>query len=172
MPRDRQTTDDTHAVFVDCVTQHRGIVRKVAHSYAWHPQDREELTQDILVQLWRSWPSWDASRPVTTWMYRIALNVGISFVRRQAQRGRHVASTDASLYDLVDDTASDPEDTHQLRVLHQLIAAQPPLDRALLLLYLEDRSTREIAEILGISASNVTTRINRLKQRIRDHVAP
>lgn len=155
--------------FSALLQQHGGIVFKVANTYARGNEDRADLAQEIAAQLWRAWPSYDPARSVTTWMYRIALNVAISHVRSNRVRLRHDAvPLDESLHDMADGNAVNHEAEQQLRLLQQFIARQPPLDRALLLLYLEERNQREIAEILGISESNVSTKIGRLKQRIRD----
>ncbi len=158
---------DAHTRFQCLLEAHRGIVLKVAASYAFHPEDRAELAQEIAAQLWRAFPRYDDSRSFSTWMYRIALNVAISQVRGAAQRQRHAVPLDQDLHDLADPNASNPEADQQLRLLRRFIAGQPPLDRALLVLYLEDRPYREMAEILGISETNVATKIGRLKQRIR-----
>ena len=104
-------------------------------------------------------------------MYRIALNVAIGHVRSQAIRQRHDAvPLDDELHDVADANATDHGMEQHIRLLQGFIARQPPLDRALLLLYLEERPQREIAEILGISESNVSTKIGRLKQRLRDEL--
>ena len=164
-------TRDAHREFADLLERHRGIVLKVAGSYSANPDDRADLAQDIAAQLWRAWPSYAPDRPVTTWMYRIALNVAISHLRGRTLRDRHHVPYDDELHTAgTHDTAI--EDEHdagqQLRLLERVIAALPPLDRALMLLYLDERSQREIADVLGISESNVSTRISRLKQRLRD----
>lgn len=165
-------TADTRQAFGELLRRHRGIVFKVANTYARDGADRDDLAQEIAAQLWRAFPKYDPARPFSTWMYRIALNVGISFLRSDGQRRRHAVPLDEAAHDLADDRAFDHEADEQLRMLHRFIATLEPLDRALLLLYLDERSTREMAEVLGISESNVTTKISRLKQRIRDHVAP
>lgn len=166
------TATDAHAVFSELLQRHAGIVFKVANTYARDGNDRADLAQEIAAQLWRAWPKYDSTRSsATTWMYRIALNVGISYVRSNSVRLRHDAvPLDDDLHDIADANAADPETEQQLRLLQHFIAQQPPLDRALLLLYLEDRKQGEIAEILGISESNVSTKIGRLKQRIRDEL--
>ncbi len=160
---------DDRADFAALLERHRGIVFKVANTYGRGPDDRADLAQDIAVQLWRAWPGYDRGRSVTTWMYRIALNVAISFARGDGLRRRHVVAMDEGLHDLPSDTgdARAHEHAQHVELLRRFIARQAPLDRALLLLYLEDRPQREIAEILGIGESNVSTKINRLKQRIR-----
>ena len=165
-------TTDARQAFSEVLDRHRGIVFKVANAYAWEREDRADLVQEIAAQLWHAWPRHDAARSVSTWMYRIALNVAISHVRRQRHPSRNTVPFDEALHDVADDNAADPVAEDRLRVLHRFIDTLEPLNRALLLLYLEERSTREMADVLGLSESNVTTKISRLKQRIRDHVAP
>ncbi|MEO6227763.1 MAG: sigma-70 family RNA polymerase sigma factor [Thermomonas sp.] len=160
-----------HGAFSALLQRHAGIVFKVANTYARGSDDRADLAQEIAAQLWRAWPGLDPARNATTWMYRIALNVAISHVRSNSVRLRHDAiPLDDELHDIADGNAADPETEQHLQQLQRFIARQAPLDRALLLLYLEERGQREIAEILGISESNVSTKIGRLKQRIRDEL--
>lgn len=165
-------TANTRQAFGELLQQHRGIVFKVANTYARDAADRDDLAQEIAAQLWRAFPKYDPARSFSTWMYRIALNVAISFLRSDGHRRRHAVPLDDVVHDLADDSVTDHEADGQVRMLHRFIATLEPLDRALLLLYLDERSTREMAEVLGISESNVTTKIGRLKQRIRDHAAP
>ena len=165
------STDDRHRAFASVLQQHTGIVFKVANTYARLPEDRADLAQEIAAQLWHAWPKYDPARSVSTWMYRVALNVAISHVRVQAVRQRHdVVPLDEDLHDMADSTAPDHESEPHLRLLQAFIARQPPLDRALLLLYLDERPQREIAEILGISEANVSTKVGRLKQHLRDEL--
>jgi len=148
---------------------HRGIVAKVAGTYAWHPDDRDDLMQDIAAQLWRAWPGYDPARPFATWMYRIALNVAISDVRSRTRAPSSEAWSEDH-HDLADPHAHDHEGRQQVDLLYRFIRTQPPLDRALLLLYLEDHSHREMADVLGLSETNVATKISRLKQRLRQEL--
>ncbi len=160
----------SHQAFSELLQRHRGIALKVAGTYTRHEADRADLAQEIAAQLWRAWPSFDPAQRFSTWMYRIALNVAISFARGHGRRERHWLPMDESMHDLVVGDNDDLEVHEQIRMLYRFIDTLEPLNRALLLLYLDDCSTREIAEVLGMSESNVTTRISRLKQRIRDHV--
>ncbi|WP_454257904.1 RNA polymerase sigma factor [Pseudoxanthomonas mexicana] len=163
------TTNEARDAFGTLLQRNSGIVFKVANSYAQDIDDRAELAQEIAVQLWHAYPNYDPTRSFSTWMYRIALNVAISHLRHLELRRRHDAvPLDDALHDVVDGNAADPEQQQRLHLLQGFIARQPPLDRALLLLYLEERPQREIADILGITESNVSTKIGRLKQRIRD----
>jgi len=160
--------DSSAASFDALLQQHRGIVLKVANSYAHGIEDRADLAQDIATQLWRAWPGYDPARSFSTWMYRIALNTAISWLRGEHLRRRHAVPLDERLHDPVDDSGDGHETAERMRLLQRFMDTLEPLNRALLLLYLEERSTREMAEVLGLGESNVTTRISRLKQRLRD----
>ena len=159
---------DARQTFAQLLERHRKIVFKVANTYAWNADDRADLSQDIAAQLWHAFPGYDAQRPFSTWMYRIALNVAISQVRSQSHRNRHTVPLDESLHDVADESGTTFEADEQVRALQRVIAGLDPLNRALLLLYLDERSNREIGEILGLSETNVTSKISRLKQRIRN----
>ena len=147
--------------------QHEKIAFKVAAMYCRNAEDRRDLAQEICVQAWRSFGSYDATRSFSTWMYRIALNVGISFARNAGHRQRHTVALDEDALEVADNYAMVHEPDERVRALHAFIDQLDVLNRALMLLYLEDRSYRDIAEVLGISETNVATKINRLKQRIR-----
>ena len=157
------------ARFRDLLEDHRKIVLKVANTYARAPEDRADLAQEIVAQCWRAFGRYDPQRTFSTWLYRIALNVAISFVRNNEHRNRHAVALDEDLHDVADEGGNDDEE--RVRVLRRCIDALDPLNRALLLLYLEEKSYREIADILGISETNVATKISRLKQRIRADMA-
>jgi RNA polymerase sigma factor (sigma-70 family) len=161
---------ETGTEFGRLLEQHAGIVRKVAASYSRGPHDRADLMQDIVAQLWQAYPRYDRTRPFSTWMYRVALNVAISSVRSDQQRRDHVMEFDPEHHDIAAESTDHAAD-QQLAMLQRLIASLDPMHRALMMLYLDDRSHRDIAEILGISESNVGTKIGRLKQRIREQLA-
>ena len=166
MQTEAMSQTEARNAFEAALRAHRGIVLKVAHNYASLPEDRADLAQEIAAQLWRAFPGYDPGRSLSTWMYRIALNVAISFVRQHGQRSRQHVPIGDEHADLAA-TTFDHESAQQVERLRQFIAAQPPMDRALLLLYLEERPQREIGEILGLSETHVSTKIGRLKQRIR-----
>ena len=156
--------------FAEVLERHRGLVFKVANGYGRDAEDRADLAQEIAAQLWRAWPTYDEARPLATWMYRIALNVAISHLRGRSRHDAHHVPLDES-HEAIEGAADDA-DADRLRVLGRLIAGLGPLDRALLLLYLDERSHRDIAEILGLTDTNVATRIGRLKQRLRERLCP
>jgi RNA polymerase sigma-70 factor (ECF subfamily) len=162
-----KTTPTQRERFSLLLESHRKLVFKVAHTYASMAEERADLAQDICAQLWRAFPSYDESRSFSTWMYRIALNVGISHLRATTTRESHMVALNDSVHAgaMVGEIVEPDE---RVRDLHHFIGRLDALNRALLLLLLEDRGYREIAEILGLSETNVATRISRLKQRIRN----
>ena len=170
MAADTQQRDE----FAALIEQHRKIVFKVANTYCWHADDRADLAQDILAQVWRAYPRYDAARPFATWMYRIALNVAISWVRGPGRRQRVTVPLDPDVHDVAWAADVDTDGDTRVQALYRVINALEPLGRALLLLYLDEHSYRDIAGILGISETNVATKISRLKQRIKhdlEHLA-
>ena len=158
-------SDDAQRGFIDRIDQHRGILFKVAAAYCPNPSDREDLIQETVAQLWRSYRRFDGRSTFSTWMYRIAMNVAIGYLRKEKRNPRSVASAEtASLQQIPEPRFQDDE---RVGVLRALIASLPPLDRALMLLYLDDYPYAEIAATLGISESNVGTKIARIKERFK-----
>jgi RNA polymerase sigma factor (sigma-70 family) len=163
----QQSTDMTlepAAEFAALLDRHRRLVFKVAHIYAGDA-DVEDLAQEIAAHLWRAFPAYDRARRFSTWMYRIALNVAISWLRSEAPRRRRSVPYDAELHEPVADEASDDDEGR--RILRGFINSQDALNRAVLLLYLEEHSCAEMSEILGVTETNLTTKIHRLKERLR-----
>ena len=155
--------------FEQLLQQHQKIVYKVVNTYCWHNDDRADLAQEITIQLWRAFPTYDVHRNFSTWMYRIALNVAISSVRQKKNSLQYSVPLDESHHNIGADAAEN-KDEERIRCLQDFIAQLDTLNRALMLLYLEDHSYREIADIVGISETNVATKISRLKQRIREDI--
>jgi len=151
--------------FAALLEEHAGILHKTSRAYSRSEPDRQDLAQEIAAQLWRSFPRYDDRLPFSTWMYRVALNVAISFARRQTVRNRHLA--DPERVEEVSDVAGASADDRELRLLDRYLAGLGELDRALMLLYLDGHRYDAIAAVLGISESNVGTRLNRLKERLR-----
>lgn len=150
--------------FQELLNRHSGILFRVARTYARQPDDQLDLVQEIKVNLWVAYPKFDDSRSFSTWMYRIALNTAISWTRKVGVR-RHEPLEEESLVSL---KAAEPDE--DLETVYRLIDRLDPFNRALLLLYLDDLSHADIAQILGISAGNVATKISRLKQQLRNQI--
>jgi RNA polymerase sigma factor (sigma-70 family) len=156
--------DERQGRFQGLIEQHRGILYTVCRSYCPDANDREDLAQEIVAQLWRSFERYDDRYRFSTWMYRVALNVAISFRRRTSRHARHVLFDDAALEAAVQQA---PQPADDVALLRSFIEELEPLPKALMLLYLEGYPHREIAQTLGISESNVGTKINRIKAELR-----
>jgi RNA polymerase sigma-70 factor (ECF subfamily) len=157
-------TAEAQEQFEALIDEHKKILYKVCNSYCRNRDDREDLAQEIVVELWRSFARFDPSYRFSTWMYRIALNVAISFCRRETARKRHLLAAGEHLLHTVDETGSEPE---EIRLIYQFIEGLEALNKAILLLYLDGSSYREIADAMGITESNVATKICRLKQSMK-----
>ena len=159
-----------HEHFLSLLESHKRPLLKVCWAYGNTSHDRDDLLQEIVGQLWAAFGKYDRSRKFSTWMYRVALNVAINFRRRQ----RRWEKETVSLADMGAEVAAVGSDAstklQQLRELRDILEQQSDADRAILLLYLEGHSYREIGDVLGIRESNVGTRLNRLKESLRQSV--
>jgi RNA polymerase sigma factor (sigma-70 family) len=164
------STSGQQAAFVERIDRHRGILFKVANAYCRTAGDREDLVQETIAQLWRSYPRFDDRVAFSTWMFRIAVNVAISLYRSETRKRGSTAYAAQSVLERVP-APQDAETDDRLDRIRELIEQLEPLDRALMLLYLDDYSHAEIAAILGISESNVGTKVGRIKGRLKRNVA-
>jgi RNA polymerase sigma-70 factor (ECF subfamily) len=151
--------------------EHTGLLLKVVRSFAEVPADQDDLFQEILLQVWLSLPNFrDDSKP-TTWLYRVALNTALAWKRGEKKRRRRHGSV--SIFDIAAPSVTSAEAERNDRVVDQLYAAiraLPPAKRALVVLYLDGFSYREIAEVVGISESNVGVSLNRIKKELAESV--
>jgi RNA polymerase sigma-70 factor (ECF subfamily) len=168
-----EASADLQQCFARQLAQHQGIVLKVARAYCRDGEDRKDLIQEISIQAWRAFPAFAPERAqFSTWLYRIALNVAISQLRHQRLRQRHHTDVDAGHLEQRISSADTTEDATSLAQLNALIRTLPALDRALLLLHLDDCNHRQIGEVLGISPGNAATRLHRLRQQLRQRLNP
>jgi RNA polymerase sigma-70 factor (ECF subfamily) len=158
---------DAQARFLAQLETHRGILYKVARAYGRSPADRDDLVQDIVAQLWRAFPRYDEQLRYSTWMYRIALNVAISWRRREQTRERHLVADGEAVLQFAG-APEPPADDGALELLYRCIGGYDDLNKALLMLYLDGRSHQDISDVLGITPTNVATKIGRLKDRLRE----
>ena len=156
---------ERHELYLDILEKHKGIVFKVARSYCSNEFDREDLVQEILAQIWRSLDTYNDAFKVTTWMYRVALNVAISVYRKDKSAAyKHTEIEDRLLtYDMVQES----ENEQNLSALYAFINELNDIDKAVLLMYLEGENQAEIAANLNITISNVSTKISRIKQKLK-----
>ncbi len=158
--------DASQTAFLARIDRHRAILFKVANAYCRNQADREDLAQETIVQLWRSYGRFDERARFATWMYRIALNVAISFARSERRKRRGLVPAGTTILEDLP-APEEAENDARLDVVRELIDWLAPLDRAVMVLYLDDRPYAEIADILGISQTNVATKIGRIKERLK-----
>ena len=156
-------TREADEVFCDWIRRHRGILHKVVLSFAETREDRDDLFQEILIRVWESVPKYRAESSPASWMYRTALNRAITWVRRESRsRGRFNFQIEV-------DSLSDSLDEGEQELLTELyseLRRLPEVNRSLILLQLDGFSYSEIADITGLTPSNVGVRISRLKQAL------
>ena len=159
--------------FVARLEKHQRILFKVAYMYCRDRDDRQDLVQvqEMLIEVWRSYARFDERVQFSTWMYRIAVNVAITHYRSERRPIRNTVPLEEYGLDIAAADALFATDNHgegdNMRALWQMINGLDELNRALVLLFLDGFSSEEIAEVVGISASNVSTRINRLKTKLQ-----
>ncbi len=153
-------------LFISVLESHKGILYKIAISYCKDSDDRNDLIQEIIIQLWKSFENYNDQYKYSTWIYRIALNVAISFYRKENRR-KEIANpiTDSILNFAKTSSTNDVE--NNINLLQQFISELKELDKALMLLYLEEKNHKEIAESIGISETNVATKIGRIKTSLK-----
>ena len=152
--------------FLDVVDSHKGIIYKVSRAYCRKEADRQDLVQEILLQLWFSFNKYDEQFALSTWIYRIALNVSISYLRKEYRRLAINHDLPVDLLSLQGE-AGPPKTDDEVEQLYAYIRELKVFDRALILLYLEGKRQQEIADILGLTPSNVSTRVFRIKQQLK-----
>jgi RNA polymerase sigma-70 factor (ECF subfamily) len=152
-------------LFEQMIQMHRGILYKVVNTYCNNGEDRKDLLQEIMLQLWRAFDNYNPQYKISTWFYRIALNVAISDYRKNSVKRDSLVSLDDSNDQISDSAATDAE--FHFMLLDRFINELKELDKALMLLYLEERSHQEIADIMGISTTNVSTKIARIKNKLK-----
>ena len=155
--------------FISVIRDNQNLIYKICNSYCANPEDRKDLQQEITIQLWNSFAKFDGRVKMSTWIYRIALNTAISFYRKDSRYKERTAFIDDSIIALPD-YESDAAEDEKLALLYKFIGGLNEMDKALILLYLDDNSYKAIAEILGITETNVATKISRVKQNMRAQI--
>lgn len=150
--------------FLKLIAENQGLIYKVCNMYCNNKWDKEDLFQDIVLQLWRSYPAFKGNSKVSTWMYRIAINNAITRLRKETKREKFTGLDDeafrvaASEHDNIDESIAQ---------MYEAIKKLSEVERALTMLYMDDCSYKEIAEILGLSESNVGFKLNKIKAKLR-----
>ncbi len=160
---------NTKEQFAQLIENNKGIIYKVARLYAKNQDDRDDIFEEIVVQLWGAFDRYNDQYKLSTWMYRIALNVAISFYRKERRRTEHHLPITLHPVEIAEESNTELEDN--ISLLQQFINELKELDKALMILYLESKSYKEIAEILGITETNVATKISRVKEQLKQKFA-
>lgn len=154
--------------FFQMIQDNKRIIFKICNTYCRNRIDREDLAQEIVYQLWKSGGHFNADHSFTTWMYRIALNVAISFYRKEQRSVQKIPlPDDFHLISMEDKPDGKADMEEQINLLQQFIDELGKFDKALMILYLEENSYKEIGEILGITETNVATKISRIKAGLK-----
>lgn len=154
----------TKSEFLEHTMPHQGIIFKVVNIYADTREDKEDLLQEIWLQLWLSFPRFQHKSKVSTWMYQVALNTALTHSKKSATRQKHTQQMmPAPLADYDDQLHHDQE-----RILWDAIRTLPKAEKALILLYIDGISYREISDITGDSENNVGVKLSRIRQKLKD----
>ena len=149
--------------FLNMVEAQKRTIYKVCYMYANEQDDLSDLFQETVLNVWKSFPRYRGESTLNTWVYRIAMNTCITFLRRSSSRPQTIPMT-ASVASLM---AEEESKARQLQELYRLINQLGKLERALILLWLEERSYEEMADILGISKANVAVKLFRTKEKLK-----
>ena len=160
--------DDREALFNAWVGQHLALVGRVARGYADTEEDCQELVQEILLQVWLSIPQFERKAKPSTWIYRVALNTALAWQRRNERQRRRQFQPLVWAMDVAKNETEQAHQQERIERLHAAIRRLAKADAALVLLYLDDLSYREIAEILGISEVNVGVKLNRVRKALAE----
>jgi RNA polymerase sigma-70 factor (ECF subfamily) len=152
--------------FLDKIEQHKGIIFKISKMYMSEKDDRDDLFQEITYQLWKAYPYFRGQSEFSTWLYRIALNTAIIFLKSEKRRS-FISNEDFSGYKIAHDDY-DYGKEEKLAKMYKAIRQLNPIDKAFIFYYLEDFSGKEIAEQMGISEGNARVRMNRAKNKLKD----
>ena len=154
-------------VFTSAIKENEGILFKIAAVYTNSSEDKQDLIQEIIYQLWKSYDSFNQQSRFSTWMYRVALNVAIYQLKVSKKKILTVPIEDQNFNYQEDDNSAIEE---KWKLFRKQIEGLNLLDKAIVTLYLDDKSHDEIAEVIGISSSNVGTKISRIKEKLKSQI--
>jgi len=159
-------SQDAQDIFRSWLNEHTALVYKVACGFAATNEDREDLIQEILLQIWRSLPRYQARAKVSTWIYRVALNTAFTWRRKERQHADQLSLVEIEELPAQSQNQSLAQDHEVVEALYSAILSLPKVDAALVLMYLDDMSGHEMAVILGISEENVRVRLSRARKTL------
>lgn len=155
--------------FVNLVNEHQGLIHKVCNLYESDREARDDLFQEIVLQLWKSFHTFRGDAKITTWMYRIALNTAISGLRKR-KRGLQTEDLNEKHFNFSEASSDDHEEN--LQKLQWSIRQLSEIERAIIMMALDEVPYDEIAETIGITQNNVRVRMNRIREKLRKLMNP
>ena len=155
--------------FIQIIQKNQGIIHKVCNIYCDNQDDRNDLFQEIVAQLWKSFPSFRNESKFSTWMYRVALNTAITSFKKTKRRPDQSNLTYENFQ--IEDEGYDTEIEEHIKQLHKAVAQLTGVEKSIILLYLENKKYEEIAEITGITQNYVRVKMNRVKKKLKKLMA-
>ena len=157
---------DSEKEFLEKIDKHKGIIFKISKMYMDNRDDQNDLFQEIVYQVWKSFSSFEGKSEFSTWLYRIALNTAIIFLKSEKRRS-FIQNDDVSVYKIREEDYN-LEDEQKLKQMYEAIQKLNPIDKALIFYYLENFSGKEMAEQMGISEGNARVKLNRAKEKLKE----
>lgn len=151
--------------FAKLIKDNQGLIIKVSRLYTNSLEDEQDLFQEIVLQLWRSYDTFKGNSKISTWMYRVALNTAITLFRKKTRAPQTDELKDGHYSEVIEE---DDEKQAQISLLYTVIKKLPKIERAIVMMYLDDQPYREISETLGISEVNARVKMNRLKKTLKE----
>ncbi len=151
--------------FLLLINQHKGILHKVSRMYMDNEEDRNDLIQEIVLQLWKSYEKFEGKSQFSTWMYRVSLNIALTYFKKEKKNTERHTLLDN--FDKIEEDHSN-EKEQQLTLFYQAVHELNKVEKALIFLFLEGLSHREIAQNLGISEVNARVKLNRTKEKLQN----
>jgi RNA polymerase sigma-70 factor, ECF subfamily len=147
------------------IREHELLLYKVCRVYAYTNADREDLFQEIVIQLWKAYPKFKGDSKLSTWLYRVSINTAISGLRKK--KNFITSYEPASIPEPASEHHCEYSEEEKLQLLYQAIEQLNAVEKAIVMLYMEDRTYEEMEEILGLSQGNLRVKMNRIKEKLR-----
>jgi RNA polymerase sigma-70 factor, ECF subfamily len=154
---------ETEKEFETRINEHEAMIHKICRIYAYTEADRQDLFQEIVIHLWKAYPKFKGASKFSTWLYRVAINTAITALRKQKN---FVTSYEPELLPAHLADESGPEE-EQWQQLYKAIGKLNEIEKAIVMLYMEDRSYEEMEDVLGISQGNLRVKMTRIKDKLR-----
>ncbi len=153
--------------FLDTIKENEGIIFKLVRIYADQDEDQKDLYQEIVYQLWKSFHSFQGKSKISTWIYKVALNTSLAYINLRKKHSKTVSLQDIPLHT---EEKADTLVEEKIAEMYRQIKQLNEIDRAIIFLFLEDKSYEEIAAITGFTITNIGTRLNRIKSKLKNQM--